>query len=129
MANSLRRRDQKFIWFSKIVPLGAPKLSKDFKAEESIYQEELTTNNDHQSFWNPRCSKLGNIFIFFALTLWSQNLFSLLEILAKFRTTKMSETQVHLFHANADIKAKFTYFKSAFTNENIRDQKTNKNCL
>ena len=40
----------------------------------------------------------------------------------------MSETQVHSFHANANIKAKFTYFKSASANENIRDQKTNKNC-
>ena len=39
----------------------------------------------------------------------------------------MSETQVHSFHANANVKAKFTYFKSAFANENIRDQKTNKN--
>ena len=27
---------------------------------------------------------------------------------AKFRTTKMSETQVHSFHANANIKVKFT---------------------
>ena len=39
----------------------------------------------------------------------------------------MSETQVHSFHANADIKAKFTYFKSTFANENICDQKTNRN--
>ena len=40
----------------------------------------------------------------------------------------MSETEVHSFHANANIKAKFTYFKSASANENIGDQKTNKNC-
>ena len=38
----------------------------------------------------------------------------------------MFETQVHSFHASVDIEAKFTYFKSAFANENIRDQKTNK---
>ena len=40
--------------------------------------------------------------------------------------TKMSETRVHSFYANANIKAKFTYFKNASANENIRDQKTNK---
>ena len=52
-------------------------------------------------------------FSFFALTLWSQNLFPffLKKISTKFRTTKMSETQVHSFHANADIKEKFTSFE------------------
>ena len=37
--------------------------------------------------------------------------------------TKTSKTQVHLFHAHADIKARFTFFKSAFRNENIHEQK------
>ena len=35
----------------------------------------------------------------------------------------MFETQVHLFHEHADIKARFTSFKSAFRNENIHEQK------
>ena len=34
-----------------------------------------------------------------------------LETLARFIMTKVSKTQVHSFHANADIKAKFTFFK------------------
>ena len=33
------------------------------------------------------------------------------------------ETQVHLFYAHADIKARFTSFKSAFKNKNIHEQK------
>ena len=37
--------------------------------------------------------------------------------------TKTSDTQVHLFHANADIKRMFTSFKSAFKNESIHEQK------
>ena len=37
--------------------------------------------------------------------------------------TKVSKTQVHLFHAHADIKARFISFKSAFKNENINEQK------
>ena len=37
--------------------------------------------------------------------------------------TKASKTQVHLFHAHADIKARFTSFKSALKNESIHEQK------
>ena len=39
----------------------------------------------------------------------------------------MFETQVHLFHAHADIKTRFTSFKSAFKNKNIHKQKQKKN--
>ena len=39
--------------------------SNDFKVKESVYQDGLTTNNDHQSFRNPRYSKFENFFIFF----------------------------------------------------------------
>ena len=35
----------------------------------------------------------------------------------------MFETQAHLFHAHADIKVRFTSFKSAFRDENIHEQK------
>ena len=100
MANCLRRRDQMvYSIFFKIVPLGAPRLSKDSKVEESICQDGLTTNNDHQSFRNPRCPKLGNIFFFFAL-----RFILFLEVSAKFMITKISEIQVPSFHAYADIK-------------------------
>ena len=104
-----------FIWFSKIVPLRAPRFSKDSKMEESIYPYRLTTNNDHQSFWNPRCSKLGNIFIFFCT-----EIYSFLEVSTKFMMTKISETQVPSFHAYADIKQCLHISKE---HENIHDQK------
>ena len=57
-------------------------------------------------------------FIFFALKFIPS-----LKTLAKFRMIKTSKTQVHLFHAHADIKARFTSFKSAFKNKNIHEQK------
>ena len=103
-----------FIRFFKIVPLGALRFSKDFKVEESICQDRLTTNNDHQSFRNPRCSKLRNIFIFFAL-----GFILFLEVSAKFMMTKISETQVHSFHEYADIKQCLHISK---VYENIHDQ-------
>ena len=56
-----------FIRFFKIVPLGVSSFSNDSKVKECIYQDGLTTNNDYQSFRNPRYSKLGNIFIFYFL--------------------------------------------------------------
>ena len=67
MANCLSRRDQKiYSIFFRIVPLRVSDFfSNDFKVKESVYQDGLTTNNDHQSFQNPHYSKFGNIFIFF----------------------------------------------------------------
>ena len=43
--------------FSKSCPSGCQVFSNDSKEKESIYQDGLTTNNDHQSFRNPRYSK------------------------------------------------------------------------
>ena len=73
--------------FSKSCPSGHQGFQKIPK-KERIYQDGLTTNNDHQSFWNPHCSKLGNIFIFFALTLWSQNLFPFFKNIKKIQNDK-----------------------------------------
>ena len=54
--------------FFRIVPLRVSDFfSNDFKVKESVYQDGLTINNDHQSFQNPHYSKFGNIFIFFYL--------------------------------------------------------------
>ena len=36
--------------FFKIVPLGAPRFSKDFKVEESVYWDGFITNSNHQFF-------------------------------------------------------------------------------
>ena len=63
MANCLRRRDQMvYSIFFKIVPLGAPRLSKDSKVEENIYIDGLIIDNDHQFFQDLYYQKLGNIF-------------------------------------------------------------------
>ena len=57
-----------FIRFFKIVPLRVSIFfSNDFKVNESVYHDGLTTNNDYQSFRNLHCSKFENIFIFHLL--------------------------------------------------------------
>ena len=62
-----------FIRFFKIVPLEVSSFfSNDPKVKESIYQDGLTTNNDHQSFRNPRYSKFGNIFSFLFFIFYSK---------------------------------------------------------
>ena len=100
-----------FIWFSKNVPHKAP---TPFIQMVPRWNECLLRWIHYQE-WPPilsrsRIKQLEYIFIF-ALNLWSRNLFLFLEISTKFKTTKMSETQVHSFHANADIKAKFTFLE------------------
>ena len=110
-----------FIRFFKIVPLGAPRFSKDSKMEESIYQDGLTTNNDHQSFWNPRCSKLGNIFIFFALTLWSQNLFPFFKNIDKIQNDKDVWNQKFIHFMQMLTLKQSLHLSKVY--ENIHDQK------
>ena len=88
----------------------------------SVYWDRFITNNDHQFFQDLFYSKTWKHF-HFLLFVCTKNLFPFLEASAKFRMTKMFETQVHLFHAHADIKTGFTSFKSAFRNENIHEQK------
>ena len=53
-------------------PWGIKFFSNDHKVKESIYQDGLTTNNDHQSFRNPRYSKFGNIFLFLFFIFYSK---------------------------------------------------------
>ena len=66
MASCLSRHDQVvYSIFQNRAPRGVKFFSNDSKVKESIYQDGLTTNNDHQSFRTPRYSKLGNIFIFY----------------------------------------------------------------
>ena len=115
MANCLSRRDQKIHLIFKIVPIEAPRsfIQVVSKRNGVFYQDEFITNSNHQFFQDPK-SNIWKTFsfssFFFALTLWSWNLF-LLETSARFIMTKVSETQVHSFHAHADIKAVFTFLK------------------
>ena len=69
MASCLSRHDQMvYSIFQNRAPRGVKFFfSNDSKVKESIYQDGLTTNNDHQSFRNPRYSKFENIFIFHLL--------------------------------------------------------------
>ena len=65
MASCLSRHDQMvYSIFSKSCPSRYQVFSNDSKVRESVYQDGVTTNNDHQSFRNPHYSKFGNIFIF-----------------------------------------------------------------
>ena len=129
MVNCLRRHDQNvyLIFFQKLCLSGHQGfLFKWFQGENECLLGLLTVTTN--SFENPITKNLKTHFLFFCADFIVMTFIPFLEILAKFRTTKMSKTQVHLFHANVDIKAEFTYFKRAFTNENIRDQTTNKHC-
>ena len=130
MANCLRRRDQNIysIFLKKIVPLEAPRFSKDSEVEESICQDRLTINNDHQSFWNSRCPKLENIFIFLFFWLYDHEIYSFLETSARFRMIKCLKHKSIYFMHMLTLKKGLHFSKSIFTNENIHDQKTNKNC-
>ena len=62
-------------------------------------------------------------FSFFHFSFFGIEIYSLFRNINKIQNDKMFETQVHLFHAYADIKARFTSFKSAFRNKNIHEQK------
>ena len=80
---------KRFIWFFKIMPLGVSsffQMVPQWK-EVSIGMDSLLPMITN-SFKNSIIQKLENIFSFFVLTLWSWNLFSFLEISAKFIMTK-----------------------------------------
>ena len=53
----------------------------------------------------------GKHFHFLALTLWSWNLSFFLGSISKIHNDKSVQNEVHLFHANVDIKAMFTFLK------------------
>ena len=110
LPNYLSRRDQ--FDFQKCARRSTKVFySNGFKTKGSVYWGGFITNTNHQ-FFREFIQKLGNIFIHhFFLTLWTWNLFPSLEISTKFVMTKVLETQVHSFHAHADIKIVFTFLK------------------
>ena len=73
------------------------------------------------SFKNLLIQKLGNIFYYFSFSFSALKLILSLKNISKIKMTKTSDTQVHLFHANVNIKRLFTSFKSAFRNESIHE--------
>ena len=94
--------------------------SNGSKVEWSVCWDGFITNNDHQFLQGSLYSKTWKHFYFF---IFCTEIYSFLRTSVKIRVIDASKTQVHLFHAYADIKAKFTSFKSAFKNENIHEQK------
>ena len=99
------------IWFFKIVPLGAPRsLIQMVSKRMGVFIEmdllpTVITNSfkiQNQTFEQH---------FHFLLWLYDHEIYSFLETSARFIMTKVSETQVHPFHAHADIKAVFTFLK------------------
>ena len=108
-ANCLSRHDQKvYSIFSKSCPSGyqfffqiAPKWK-----EVSIGMDSLLTMVTN-SFENPIIKTWKHFFFYFMIMkfiLLSRNI-------SKIHNDKRRPKQVYSFHANADIKAKFTFFK------------------
>ena len=126
MANCLSRRDQKFIWFFKIVPLGALKsFIQKISRRKGVFIEvgllpTLITNSFENLFKNLE-TFLFIIFIIF-LTLWSWNLFPSLEISAKFVMTKGVQNKFIHFMQMLTSKQCLYFLKNIFTNENIHNK-------
>ena len=100
------------IHFFEIVPLGVSSFFQMVRKWKGVFigMDSLLTMVTN-SFENPIIQKKLDTFfiIIFLVTLW--NLFPFLEISAKFIMSKVSETQVHSFHAHIDIKEVFTFLK------------------
>ena len=110
--------------FLKIIPLGAPRLFIQMlpKWKEVFIRMDSLLTMITNSFKSPVIQKLENIFYFF-IFIFCTKAYSLFKNISKIKMTKISGTQIHLFHANADIKRMFTSFKSAFKNGSIHEQK------
>ena len=76
------------------------------------------------SFKIPFIQKLGNIFIFHFFHFCTEIYYFFWKYQQNSKMTKTSETKVHLFNANADIKTRFTSFKKVHSKmKNIHKQK------
>ena len=70
------------------------------------------TNNDHQFFRESYYQKLENIFLSFSYTdFMIMTFIPLFWNISKLHNDKRRPKQVYSFHANADIKAMFTFLK------------------
>ena len=108
-ANCLSRHDQKVYSIFKIVPLGVPHFySSDFTMKGSVYP---ISNNDHQFFQDSYCSKIWKHFHPYFFIFFCTEIYSPFRSINKIHDDKRHLKQVYSFHANADIKVKFTFFK------------------
>ena len=112
MANCLSRRDQKVhLIFQNCAPrVTKVSYSNGFKTKGSVCRDRFITNSNHQFFQDPK-SNIWTTFSFFLSWFYDHEIYSFLETSARFIMTKVSKTQVNLWHAHADIKAVFTFLK------------------
>ena len=109
-ANCLSRRDQKvYSIFQNRAPWGTIFLFKRFHGERKCLSRFLimTTN----SFRIPIVQKFENIFTHIFFIFFCIGIYSLFRSINKIHDDKRSLEQVYSFHANANIKAKFIFFK------------------
>ena len=113
MASRLSRRDQKVHSIFKNVLIGAPRpfIQMVSKRKGVFIEMDLLPIVITNSFkiQNQTFEKHFH-FLSFSLTLWSWNLF-LFRNISEIQNDKIFETQVHLFHAHANIKVRFTFLK------------------
>ena len=123
---------KRFIWFFKNCVLRGTKVSysNDFKMKGSVYWDGFITHSNNQFFQDPK----SNIWTTFLFSFFFCSDFMImkfipffLEVSAKIPIDKSVQNKVHLFHANADIKAVFTFLKKHIHKwKKIHDQKTKK---
>ena len=126
MASRLSRRDQKvhLIFQKNYAPQGIKvSFSNGFKTKGSVYRDGFITISNHQFFQDPK----SNIFIFL-LWFYDHEIYSFLETSTRCKMTKCLKHKSIYFMHMLTLKQGLHFSKSIFTNENIHDQKTNKNC-
>ena len=109
-ANWLSRHDQKvYSIFQNRAPWGTTFLFKRFHGEKKCLLgfPTMATN----SFRIPIVQKFENIFTHIFFIFFCIGIYFLFRSINKIHDDKMRLKQVYLFHANADIKAKFNIFQ------------------
>ena len=126
MANCLNKHDQKVHLIFRNCAPWETKVSylNGFKTKGSVYRDGFITNSNHQ-FFRKSIQKLGNIFLsFFLHWLFDHEIIPLLEVSAKFITTKGVQNKSIHFMQMLTSKQSLHFSRNAFINENIHKQKT-----
>ena len=122
MANCLRRRDQMvYSIFSKSCLSGHQGFQKISKWKKVFIKMDSLPTVITNSFRIPVVQKFENIFthiFIFSCT----RIYSLFISNNKIHDDKMRLKQVYSFHTNADIKVKFTFFKSVWKHSWSKDK-------
>ena len=116
------------------MPLGAPRsLIQMVSKQKGVFIEvgllPIVITNSFENLFKNLETFLFIIFFYHFFNFVIMKFIPLFRNISKIRNDKRRPKQVYSFHANVDIRAKFTFLeKNTFTNENIHNQKTNKNC-